>query len=785
MADDETVAGRPSGGARRGLAEADAIAGRYRVVRWLGGGGMGNVYEAIDTELGETVALKVLGGDLTEAAIERFRREVRLTRRIRHENVARMFDIGEHQGSRFLTMELIDGAPLSRELGTPMPWVRLQAISQQIAAGLAAAHAEGVIHRDLKPDNVLVERTTERAVVTDFGIARSQDDVAVTQIGQVIGTPRYMSPEQLTGDPADGRSDLFSLGVMLFELATATRPWPGKTIAEIAVARATTPPRPFARPDCPPAFAELLESCLSIAPGERPASADELGLAIAACEVGGTTQIDLRPAPEDAPRRDVPRRTRISSPEIPTQPGADGPSTIAVMPFTAATEDAYLADGMVEDLIDTLSTTAMLRVRPIGASGRDEPDARALGRRLGVDHVVSGSVRRVPSGLRVTARLTSVADGFQIWARRTDTIEAGVLTLADELASEIARAMSTQATAREKPTDPHAVELYLRARAELRLFFGTHIVAAADLLERAAELAPTSPAILGAFSFAAAHAWVMSGGAAHAERARAAVARGMALGHGDASLASSILRTNLGDAEGGASDLAIAIARAPMSAHAHETVGTMLNELGHVAAARLHLETSVGLDPGRGLFAAVELSRMEALQGHWTHAFARLAPLAASPQLPIAQVAEMNLLRMHGWRRDLPAMVAATTRLTPPANETSTMILALVRDALGHQRLDIAEWTRLAQLFGAPGRPLRRVLLGYQLLAEFASLFDQSDLAFDALHRAASAGLVDVAWLEHCPLIGGLAPDRLRPIRDQAAAQAGRVLRAFRGAGTP
>ncbi|CAN5751900.1 hypothetical protein BH11MYX2_BH11MYX2_16730 [soil metagenome] len=237
-----------------GAPVAETIADRYKLVRWLGGGGMGRVYEVFDEELAEKVALKVLKSGLSDDAIERFRREVRLTRRIQHKNVARMFDIGQHNGDRFLTMELVDGPSLQRELSTPMGWPRVQKLATQICDGLAAAHAVGVIHRDLKPDNVLVENGTDRVVITDFGIARTAEDESVTQIGAVIGTPRYMAPEQLAGQPVDARVDLFSLGVMLFELASGKRPWSGDNLIAIAVAQQTQPPRKLFAPCFPPGF---------------------------------------------------------------------------------------------------------------------------------------------------------------------------------------------------------------------------------------------------------------------------------------------------------------------------------------------------------------------------------------------------------------------------------------------------------------------------------------------------------------------------------------------------
>jgi len=274
--DDDTIAGTLPATTVDPTELPEMVAGRYRIVRWLGGGGMGRVYEAIDSELGERVALKMLRAGLSDDALERFRREVRLTRRIQHRNVARMFDIGEHAGDRFLTMELVDGASLARELGRAMPWVQLAPLAIQLCEGLAAAHRVGVVHRDLKPDNILIERATERAVITDFGVARSDDDAMVTQAGSIVGTPRYMAPEQLAGHEVDARSDIFSLGVVLYELATGVRPWAGDNAIALAVAQATQPARPIVSSILPPGFVALLERCLECDRRRRPASVGEL-----------------------------------------------------------------------------------------------------------------------------------------------------------------------------------------------------------------------------------------------------------------------------------------------------------------------------------------------------------------------------------------------------------------------------------------------------------------------------------------------------------------------------
>ncbi|MCX5740912.1 MAG: protein kinase [Proteobacteria bacterium] len=538
--EDETVAGTLAGlGPTRTTPTgvdvgADRIANRYQIVRWLGGGGMGRVYEAFDTELGERVALKVLSGGLTEEAHERFRREVRLTRRIQHRNVARMFDIGEHAGEKFLTMELIDGAPLTRLLGAgPLGWGKLRSAALQIAQGLAAAHEVGVIHRDLKPDNVLVELATGRFVITDFGIARSGDDPNVTQIGAVVGTPRYMAPEQLAGRDVDARADLFAYGVMLFELATGTRPWSGDNPIAIAVAQATQPSRPFVVPaerEVPPAFGALVMACLALEPDARPPSATEIARRI-------TDETD----PPDTATGRTPKFAITTSgpafvPPLPTamRTIATTETSIVVLPVTCAPGDEYLADGMHEDLIDTLSTIPTVRVRPAGlVRGVIEPDVRALGRALEVEHVVSVSLRRTPAGLRVAGRLIGVADGFQIWAHRADCVEAEILAQTDVLARGIAAALSTRAHPATRPTDPRAVDLYLRARAELRHFMAEHVQRAAELLEEAYLLTPTSAPILGARAYAAVQSWVFLADPKLVPIARRAIEQGLEAGHGE------------------------------------------------------------------------------------------------------------------------------------------------------------------------------------------------------------------------------------------------------------
>ncbi len=258
------------------------FASRYQIVSLIGAGGMGTVYMARDAELDELVALKVLRKEAVVApgALEMFRREVRLARRVTHPNVARTDDIGEAEGQKYLTMEYIDGTPLSRMIEAGgFSMAGIINIAEGIAAGLRAAHAVGVVHRDLKPENVLVTREG-RAVISDFGIARpvEVENVSVT-MGLAIGTPAYMAPEQVEAKrDIDPRADIYAFGVLLFEMLTGELPFKGETALAVAAARLTQHP-PDARtrrPDVPAALAELVLRCMARDRDKRVASIDEV-----------------------------------------------------------------------------------------------------------------------------------------------------------------------------------------------------------------------------------------------------------------------------------------------------------------------------------------------------------------------------------------------------------------------------------------------------------------------------------------------------------------------------
>ena len=776
VGDDETVASSvPAAAATNAIESVELVAKRYRIVRWLGGGGMGRVYEVVDTELDERVALKVLRGGLSADALERFRREVKLTRRILHRNVARMFDIGDHGDEKFLTMELVDGESLAGRAGAPMPWAELQPMAVQICAGLAAAHERGVVHRDLKPDNVLIERETQRVVLTDFGVARGgAGDAAVTQLGAVVGTPRYMSPEQLAGREVDARSDLFSLGLVLYELATGSRPWSGDSAIAIAIAQQTVPPRPLAAV-VPPSFAAIVARCIELEPAKRPASATEVGEAIARA-----TEAPARMVAQAHATQTV-RATRTLD-ITPTHVTAL--TTVAVLPVACGPGDEYLADGVLDDLIDTLSSSPTIRVRPAGVvRSVTEPDPRVVGRALEVDHVVVASLRRVPAGLRIAARLINVADGFQVWVHRTECADAEILAVSEALGRGIATALSSRASIATRPTDPRAVDLYLRARAELRRFWGNHTQIAMEHLTEAAAIAPTSAPILGALAYATVQTWVMRGAVELYPQVQAAIERGLAAGHGDAHLASAVFKFNHGELEEGGRALATALARAPMSAQIHELTGRMLLETEATDEARHHLATAVALDPGRAQVIDMDLARVDALLGDWPSATARMQRLLADPDKPIAQLGAIVETRLAGWRGDREAVIAASTRFLPRLdNDGPGILLGFIRESIRANHVDLENWRGLSTRFAAPGHPKRPQVFSFQLLAEVTVTLGSAELAVEVLEQAQRAGLIDVLWLDRCPLFATIreAPGFIA-IRERVAAQARRVHAAIRG----
>ena len=332
---EEWVKSRPTGSipVASVLTEGLEIAERYRVRKLLGMGGMGAVYLVHDDELDRDVALKLIRSDIGEnpEALERFKREIQLSSKVTHRNVLRVYDLGASGGIKYLTMQFVEGEDLSTvlkrvgRLATP----RLTRIFRQILEGLRAAHEQGVIHRDLKPQNIMLD-ASDNVYVTDFGLAKSLEQSGMTQTGAIVGTPYYMSPEQVKGSPIDHRSDIYSLGVILYEMSTGRLPFTGSSPYEVMAQRLQRLPEPAGRinPDLPSYLSKILDRCLMVDTAARYQTIEEILRDLDAGGFRTTMRFEvakrpwLRPAAGRPPRR---RRPRGRGHRLPRPTGrADG-----------------------------------------------------------------------------------------------------------------------------------------------------------------------------------------------------------------------------------------------------------------------------------------------------------------------------------------------------------------------------------------------------------------------------------------------------------------------------
>ncbi len=457
------------------------LADRYEVEREVGRGGMATVYLARDVRHARPVALKVLHPDLAVSiGPERFLREIQIAARLQHPHIVPLYDSGQVGDLLFYVMPFVAGESLRQRLEREprLPLEEAVGIARAVASALDYAHRQQIVHRDIKPENVMLHEG--EAVVTDFGIAKALSAASassLTQTGTAIGTPTYMSPEQAGGAAElDGRTDIYSLGVMLYEMLAGAAPFTGPTLQAIFSKLFTEAPRPVRelRDEVPDWLEAAIDRCLAKSPDERFATATQFAQALAG--VGLTTP-----------------------PGMPSGSGAV--RSIAVLPFvnmSADAENEYFSDGIAEEIINALSKIHALRVAArtsaFAFKGKSE-DIGSIGRKLKVATVLEGSVRKAGNRLRVTAQLINVADGFQLWSERYDRQLEDVFAIQDEIAENIVRALRLVLTederrAIEKPPTENveAYEYYLRGRQFFHQWSRTGIQYARRMFERAIEM---------------------------------------------------------------------------------------------------------------------------------------------------------------------------------------------------------------------------------------------------------------------------------------------------------
>jgi serine/threonine protein kinase/Tfp pilus assembly protein PilF len=694
--------------------------GTYEIIGPLGAGGMGEVYRAKDLRLGREVAVKVLPATVAAKSdrLARFEREARTVAGLSHPNIVTLFSVEDEDGVRFLTMELVEGQTLSNLIAPGgLPLSRILELSIPLTDALVAAHERGVIHRDLKPGNVMVTRDG-RVKVLDFGLAKMAEgdasaeeealgatataDDPISGAGQVLGTLPYMAPEQLRGETVDARSDLFSLGIMLYELATGRRPFNGDSSAEItsSILRDTPDPLTRVRSDLSGDLERIVGRCLEKNPRERAQSALDVNN-------------DLRRLRKTLERGESER------------PAPAKVATIAVLPFVNRSRDAgdeYFSDGLADELLNVLSKIKGLRVSARASSfqfrGKEAPLGE-IGKTLNVATVLDGSVRMAGNRIRVSVQLVKVSDGYHLWSETYDRTLEDIFAVQDDIAQSVVKELraallgeeadsdasgmakaEVAKAAKGRTTDSEAHRLYLLARHLVDRLTREDVAKAIEYLKQALDLDPDFA--LGWSELGRAYARQAGFGWAPVtegfSRARDAVERGLAL---EPDLAEG--HTHRGwiqmyhdrDWRAAEASHARALELAPGNAEALSACGVLAYDVGRLEEAIELYRRALERDP----LSSATLNRLGLSLDHADRfreaeeAFRRALELA--PQRGGTRANLSQSLVAQG--RDDEAVAMATSE---PADWARLLALAIVHHKLGHRAESDAALHELVQTHG-------------------------------------------------------------------------------------
>ena len=638
---------------KKELTTGSTFAVRYQVIEELGKGGMGRVYKVFDRDIEEKVALKLLKPEIAtdEETIKRFRNEIRVARKIVHKNVCRMYDLGQAEGNHFITMEYVEGEDLKsliRRIGQ-LPIGKSLSIIKQTGEGLAEAHKLGVVHRDLKPQNIMIDKEGN-ARIMDFGIARSLKTKGITGGEVMIGTPEYMSPEQVEGKGADERSDLYALGVILYEMVTGRVPFEGDTALSVALKHKTETPRDprEINPQLPDEVSHLILRCLEKDKEKRFPRTEALIQEISRIEKETSTASRESAIPR--PRRGLNKKGFRNKPALLggisvllvlivlagfylLRPKGKAIDSIAVLPFGYMGTDSnleYLSEGMPESIISSLQQLPSLK-KVIALSsvmrykGKD-PDPQVVQQELGVDAVLISKINQLADELSIRVELVRTADSSRIWGEQYKRKASEIFNVQEEISSAIAENLRLKLGGEEKKRlakryteNPEAYQDYLTGRFYWNKRTREGVLKGLEFFNRAIEKDPgyalayaglaDSYFLLGRYSY-------LSPGEAFPKgviAAEKALEIDNTLGEAHTSLA--IIKRNFDfDWTGSEKEFELAVEFSPNYATAHHWYALLLSALGRHDEALAEIKRALELDP---------LSLIINTNVAWTQYFAR------------------------------------------------------------------------------------------------------------------------------------------------------------------
>jgi tetratricopeptide (TPR) repeat protein/predicted Ser/Thr protein kinase len=710
------------------------LAGRYRVLALLGVGGMGSVYLADDLELGERVAVKMLRCEHSRDVefIERLRSEVRLARRVTHKNVARTYDIGEHQGERFLTMEYVAGESLGARIARDgaLSLASFVRIAKDVTAALGAAHAAGVVHRDLKPQNILIA-DDGRASITDFGTAWSSDALPEEL---VVGTPSYMAPEQFEGH-FDERSDIFALGVVFHIMLTGNKPFaaePGE--------RPLRAPNPADhRPGIPVPLGALVERCLAPNPEGRFRTA---GAVEAELDSLATLLFD-----------------ESAAETITTSPAAGLLRGIALEPRAilirgVGPEPANpLMRGLREELAKNINEHGLLYAF-------EDPER---------EHEASAcvEVRRDGEKLVVDVGLLGGREGFEFWRASFDGTRANALALARAAARGIEEALAVDVPtgARLQPLGIEATRLYLAGRVAYQEFWPDSLQRAVTSFQGGLQHLPNDPLLLSALASARARQCFFSEGFMGEARETSELAVRLAPDLPEAHVARAIVLSQDGEPVEAVRALLCAVELAPGQVEALSGLGRILVEAGAPSDGVRLCEVAYARD--RADIHLVSISRAAALLGQADRALSVLERIRGPMRITVGLAMRT---RYAAWRHDTRAAKAVLDELEKLGVNSETanydlmfLLLNAVVEGRSPGRADLG----VKDALPSPEASRARRSFVHQVYAEAAAYVGDSGNAVASIEAAVEAGLFDALWLGRCPLFD----DLLGSARFEAARQ--------------